>query len=405
MKTALVVLVLLCCPLAARAQVEQAEMTTLWQETREILTADGGDPLPPDTDVGSSLYLGRLRLQDRRRFPLYEIRYAFADSRLGADLRDLRLAALQRLPWDGFAAKGIYVEQNPAGDAPSRFAALYLTGAVAGVQFSAGLDHADRPQADASLWSLRAKYRSGRLTLLAGGSSQTDDLPANEQERWLGGAVVELPGQFLVGGLFGSWDRDEGFAANVGRYNRLGDYGGAPSFSLNYIEVPTLYKWTNFRVMWGDAGIHYVPPTFSSDVFSGQYDIDMGLMLNELVPENYRHFDSPLLFKRYDEYGKLALRVNFIETPSSFRKFDANLSVNRAVSAGPIRSLRGILSAERLHNPVFGWQDLRWHLTGAVTLLDALYAGLTWSRDFAEYDALTVELRTQVPLPFSSGPR
>ncbi len=382
---------------AASAQVERAEMTTLWQDTHEILTAENGN-LPPDTDVGAGYYLGRLRLQDSRGFPMYELRYAYTDNGAGVDLRDLRLAAEQPLPLAGWTAKGLYVEQNPASSDPSHYTALYLDGAVQGVMFSAGIDHASLPATSLSVGSLRAKYRTGPVTLLAGGSNETD-----EKARWLGGGLVELPGQVMVGGMFGHWAEDDGFAVNVGRYNRFGDFAGMPSFSLNYIEVPTLYKWTNFRVMWGDRGIHYVPPTFSSTTFTGQYDINMGLLLHELVPDNYRHFDAPLLFKRYDEYGRVALRVNFLETPTSFRKLDVSLSTNLAVHAGPLTSVRGILSLERLHNPAFGWQDDRFHLTGAMTIRHGLYAGVTWSTDFGDYSRTMVELRTELPLPFSGS--
>ncbi len=367
-------------------------MTSQWQETAEILSPEEGSA-PPPANVGASYFLGRLRLQDQRRFPLYECRYTFYDGHLGGDLRDLRLAGLQRLPIAGWTAQGIYVEQNPATAEPSRYTALYLNGNVDRLQFAAGLDHADTPADATAVGSLRMKYLVGRVTILAGGSSQQDD-----QSRWVGGGLVELPGQFLAGGMVGVWQEDEGFAVNVGRYNRLGDFGGLPSFSLNYLDVPTLYKWTNFRVMWGDAGIHYVRPTFDSPTFSGQYDIDVALLLKELVPDNYRHFDAPLVFKRFDEYGKVALRANYLETPAGYRKFDTNLSTNLALGAGTIRSVRGILSLERLHNPAFGWQDTRYHLTGAVTVLEGLYAGVTWSTDFDEFHQTSVELRAEMPL-------
>lgn len=395
----LVGLVLLAGVAPAAGQLERAEMTSLWQETAETLTPEEG-LVPPPASVGASYYLGRLRLQDQRRFPLYELRYAFNDGHAGGDLRDLRLAGLQRLPLAGWTAKGIYVEQNPAASEPSQYYALYLNGKADRLQFSAGLDHADTPNDATSLGSLRLKYPVGRLTVLAGGSGEAD-----ARARWVGGGLVELPGQFLVGGLLGSWEQDEGYAVNVGRYNRPGDFGGLPSFSVNYIEVPTLYKWTNFRVMWGGAGIHYVPQTFAGPTFAGQYDIDMGLMLKELVPDNYRHYDSPLVFKRNDEYGTVALRANYLETPAAYRKFDANLSANVALGAGAVRSLRGIFTVERLHNPVFGWQDTRYHLTGAVTVLDGLYAGVTWSTDLAEYRQTTVELRAELPLDTSPPAR
>ncbi len=388
----LAALTLLLCSAAARGQIERAEMTSQWQETAETLTPEAGTA-PPPANVGASYYLGRLRLQDQRRFPLYELRYAFQDGHPGGDLRDLRLAGLQRLPLAGWTAMGLYVEQNPATAEPSRYTALYVNGKVDRLLFSGGLDHADTPADVTSIGSLRLKYPVGRLTVLAGGSAQEDD-----HARWVGGGLVELPGQFLVGGMYGVWAEDEGFAANLGRYNRPGDFGGLPSFSINYIEVPTLYKWTNFRVMWGDAGIHYVPQTFASGTFSGQYDIDLALMLKELVPDNYRHYDAPLVFKRNDEYGKVALRANYLETPANYRKFDANLSTNIAVGAGTIRTLRGILSVERLHNPAFGWQDPRYYLTGAVTVLDGLYAGVTWGTDFDEFRQTSVELRAEMPL-------
>jgi hypothetical protein len=391
-KMVLMGMAVLACAAPVRGQIERAEMTTQWQETEEILSPESG-AVPPPTSVGASYYLGRLRLQDKRSFPLYELRYAFNDGHVGGDLRDLRLAGLQRLPFAGWTAKGIYLELNPSGAEPSRYTALYVNGKVNRLLFAGGLDHADTPTDATSIGSLRLKVPVGRFTVLAGGSTQPDD-----QSRWVGGGLVELPGQFIAGGMVGSWQDDEGFAVNFGRYNRVGDCGGWPSFSIKYLDVPTLYHWANFRLMWGDAGIHYVQQTFASGTFSGQYDIDMALMLKELVPDNYRHFDAPLVFKRADEYGKIALRANFIETPAPLRKFDANLSTNIATGDGVIRSVRGILSLERVHNPVFGWQDLRYHLTGAVTVLESLYAAVTLSTDFDEYHQTTVELRAELPL-------
>ncbi|MFH1734523.1 MAG: hypothetical protein ABIE92_07415, partial [bacterium] len=195
------------------------------------------------------------------------------------------------------------------------------------------------------------------------------------------------------GGLVGIWEDETGWCVNFGRFNKRGDFDGLPSFALNYLEVPLTYKWTNFRIMWGDAGIHYVKPTFDNPVFSGMLDLDVALMLKELVPDNYRHFDSPLLFKRYDEYGKVAFRVNYIDTETNFRRLDANISANPGLDFGALMGNRLTLTYDRMHNPAFGWQDTRYHLTAATYLFGKVYSGVTYSSDFNEYRNLIVEFR------------
>ncbi len=383
---------------SASGQVERAEMTFGWDEVQETLIPEDGSP-PPPVPVDLTRSLGRLRLQDKRGFPLYELRGSFQDRYVGTDSRDLRFAALQALPVPGSCPqaslhlKGIYIEQNPANLEPTRSAALYLMAGRGRISLSLGGDHLETPEASQTHYSVRAKASAGPATLLAAGGHNPDD-----QDRFLGGAILALPGQILIGGMVASWEDDTGYAGNLGRFNQLGDFAGLPSFSINYIEVPEAYRWTNFRMMWGPRGIHYIRPTFDNRVFSGQYDIDMGLLLTELVPDNYRHFDSPLLFKRYDEYGTVALRVNYIDTDSRFRRVDANLSCNPGIDLGPLRQLCSIVTFERVHYPVFKWQENRYHLTLAGLLFDQVYAGLTWKSDFDEYEELRAELRVTARL-------
>lgn len=397
---ALCIAIAVMLPFVSAAQVQNAEMTTAWDNSSEYLVDEDGNI--PDFDARSYKYLGRIRLQDKRMFPMYELQYSFRDfadntmNPTNMDLSDLRFAMLRKLPWAGLSMKAIYMEQNLNESEPGRHGGAYLYGDFSGIQFGGGFDHSDVNNNKESQYSLRLKYRMGSATLMAGGSHQPDN-----QMKFTGGGMVELPGQFLLGGLFGYWtensdmnlDTETGYAVNVGRYNQFGDFAGLPSFSLNYIEVPNSYKWTNFRLMWGAAGIHYVPPTFSNGVFAGQYDIDMALMLSPLLPDNYRFFDSPLIFKRYDEYGKYAFRVNHIEVESGFRKFDANISANPGIDFGVLKSVRGIFTVEHIHNPVFGWQDLRYHLTAAAMLKNQVYTGITYSDDFNRYQRIMLEIR------------
>jgi hypothetical protein len=406
----LLAMCVLANPVLVNAQIENYEMTWSLEQISETLTPEEGS-IPTDSDVPYSNYMGRLRLQDKRRFPLYEIGFSFKDARhinLMArmdDVSSFRFAGMQRLPFGGLTAKVLYVDSNPGSSTPTRAGGAYLMGGTKKLNLSAGFEFESLPEPeiaggdeedDPSLLSLRAKYDLDRLVLMAGGALREDD-----RSRLVAGGMSRLPGQFLLGGLIGLWGADDnlnpdsktGYAVNVGRFNRFGDFAGLPSFSLNYIEVPETYKWTNFRIMWGAAGIHYVAPTFSNPLFSGQYDIDMGLMLTELVPDNFRHYDSPLVFKRYDEYGKLALRVNHIDTESGFRKFDANVSFNPGIHIGAVRFISAIVTIERIHKLKFKWQGERYHLTLAGNLQDRVYCGITVGSDFEDFQRVMFEVR------------
>ena len=377
---------------ALSAQIVNSEMTVRWDETEETLIPEDGAP-PPATGVDASQYLGRIRLQDKRNFPVLEVRYLMNNSYDQSDIRDLRLAGLVPLAKSGFFVKGIFVDQKTDdADASSAYAA-YIMGRAGKINLAAGLDYNDASGEGDEVYSIRAKYKYDRFNFMAGLSSQPD-----KHERLTGGVLIDLPDQFMLGGLIGAWQDDLGYSFNVGRYNRRGDFDNLPSFSLNYLEVPRTYKWTNFRIMFGDAGAHYVRPTFDNAVFSGQLDLDAALMLSQLIPDNYRHFDSPLLFLRYDEYGSYALRINFIETETAFRKFDANFSCNPGWEYGIFKSNRAIVSFERLHNPAFGWQDNRYHFNVASYLFGKIYAGVTLSEDFDNYSNIAVEFRIQSAL-------
>ena len=377
---------------AAYAQIVNSEMTIRWDETAETLIPEDGAP-PPAMDLDASYYLGRIRLQDKRSFPVLEARYLMNHNYGQPDVRDLRLAGLVPLAATGFYFKGIFVERNWDVADPSDTYAAYIMGRAAGINLAVGMDYNGSLAEGDKIYSVRAKYKYDKFNFMAGLASR----PGNF-ERITGGALLDLPEQIMLGGLIGVWQDDIGYSINIGRYNRRGDFDKLPSFSLNYLEVPRTYKWTNFRIMFGDAGSHYVRPTFDNPVFSGQLDLDVALMLGQLIPDNYRHFDSPLLFLRYDEYGRYALRINFIETETSFRKFDANFSCNPGWEYGIFKSNRAIVSFERLHNPAFGWQDNRYHVNAATYLFGIIYAGLTWSDDFDNYSNLAIEFRIQSAL-------
>jgi len=390
MKSVVIVIALIMLiPASIFPQVSGSELTIRWDETNETLWSDDG--LPPFlAETDRALYLGRVRLQDIRHFPVFEARYLMQHNYNMTDHCDLRLATLVPLAGPNLFAKGVFVEQNPDGMKPSRTMGAYLMPAFDAVTLVAGLDCLHEDTVNEQVYSVRAKVKQGRFTILAGVSSQP-----NHFERYTTGGLIELPEQFIAGGLLGVWEDDVGYSFNIGRYNNRGDFAGAPSFSLNYLEVPRTYKWTNFRIMLGDVGAHYVRPTFDNRVFSGQLDIDVALMLSQLVPDNYRHFDSPLLFLRNDEYGKFALRVNYIETESQFRRFDVNFSVNPGLSFGPLQENRAVVSFERLHNPVFGWQKYRYHVNLATHLFGKIYSGITWSDDFLDYFSVALEFRIQ----------
>lgn len=388
MKKLTLIMVFMFLTTGSYAQLHHAEMAASWNHVDETLVPETNN-IPPQSDKDYTSYFGRLRLQNQRKFPMYEMGFHLSDTPDGRDLSDLRFAGIQRLPFAGMTVKAMYVETNPENDTPTRTGGAYLMGGVAGITYSAGFDHQDTELNRESLYSIRLKRTIGIITLLGGASHQPGD-----QQRFTLGGTFEFPGQIILGALYGSWENGDGYAVNLGRYNRFGDFGGLPSFSLNYLEVPETYKWLNFRIMWGDRGGHYSPPTFNNGLLSDFYGIDMALMLKELIPDNYRHFDSPLLFRRYDEYGTVAFRVNYVDLAFNLRRLDSNLSFNAPWEWGPLRSLRGILTYERFHHPAYGWQDNRYHMTLATTWLDKVYAGVTYSSDFSDYNRLMLELRT-----------
>ncbi len=257
-----------------------------------------------------------------------------------------------------------------------------------------GMDYENDPGAIDKVVSARLKYNLGPINLLGGVSTQPDSM-----ERYGIGATIDLPMQFILGGIAGFWDDELGYAVNIGRFNRLGDFNGLPSFALNYLEVPATYKWTNFRIMWGGRGRHYIRPTFENPVFSGMIDLDMAMMLKELIKDNYRHFDTPLLFLRYDEYGTAALRINYLDAETNFKRFDANLSFNTGITIlKKLQSTRLVATFDRMHNPRFGWQDNRYHFSVMGYLFGKVYSGYTFSTDFDKFNRFLLEFRVQADL-------
>ncbi len=386
MKKGLVLLMVFAMPWMALAQWSNMEMTTQWYTTDETLTPEEGN-FPPDAVVDQDQYLTRIRLQNNRLFPLYEAMMIYNDNNQMSSLREFRLAGMQALP-QGFMLKGLYTHSDPSGDIPQDSWAGYVMGGVNNLRVATGFDRTTGPGGNGTLFSFRAKYEIGSAVIHGAFSGEDGG-----EARYVAGGNYRLPGQFIVGGLYSIWEDDEGWSVNVGRLNRPGDCAGLPSFAYNYVEVPTKYKWSNFRIMWGENGIHYIPPTFDNPIFSGMYDIDVALLLTELIPDNYRHYDSPLIFKRYDEYGSYAIRVNYIETPQKFRRFDANISANPGIHWGKLRYIRGIVTYERVHNPVFQWQDPRYHLNIASMIDGQLYTGITYSTDFDNFERIMIELR------------
>jgi len=388
MKNVAILIILLASLVSSGVtQIVKSEITVCWDERTETLIPENTPP-PFETAVGFSSYLGRIRLQDARSFPILELRYLMNHRYTSIDTTDFRVAGIFRLPVKGLSFKGIYVEQNSDNDLPEKTLASYIIAKINNLNLAVGMDYKAASSADIKLYSARAKYQIDRITFLGGMSSNPDDI-----ERFSIGSLIELPGQMMAGGLLGIWDDDKGYAINVGRFNKRNDFDRFPSFSINYLEVPQTYKWTSFRIMFGSGGAHYVRSTFDNSVFSGQLDLDVALMLSELIPNNYRHFDSPLLFLRYDEYGTMALRMNYIETETGFRKFDANINYMLPISSDLFQTNRATLSFERMHNPVFGWQDNRYHLNIATYLYGRIYSGLTISEDFSNYSSLVLEFR------------
>jgi hypothetical protein len=400
MRSWLLVFALVMFVFTANAQIENIEATFSWEDQTEVLTPEEGT-FPPDREIQSTTTFGRLRFQDRRGFPVYEFRFARINPHLNSDVQfnEYRAAMLQPLPGGNWYIKalGELQETIPTNSgSPVGSGSAYLIGRDHDLQFALGGDVRffgdDEEQVNASL---RAKYDIGKLQLMGGFSSifVEDRRYEEETSRFTGGAVYKLPHNFMIGGSVGSWEDELGYSFNIGRYNDFGKNDGAPSFALNYLQVPAMYKWTNFRIMWGDRPGHYVLPTFINPVFGGMHDLNTALMLQELVPDNYRHFDTPLIFRRYDEYGKYAIRVNYIETPSTFRKFDANFSTNTGHGIGIFEELRSIFTVERIHNPGFKWQDNRYHVTGAAYLFGKVYSGVTYSTDMDEFNRVMVEFR------------
>ena len=389
------ILVLALIPICGFSQITNLEMTTSWEETSETLIPEEGN-LPPDTDISSSTFFSRFRIQNKLGMPVLELRHSYLQKHFAVDNVNLRVAFFLPTPVKMLKLKGMYSENNPeTGGAVDEYG-IYAIGINRQYTLMAGVDYKESETEADRIWSVRAKYNMSFMKLMAGFSTQPD---SNESANRFGtGIIMDLPMQMVVGGLVGFWEEDMGYSINIGRHNRPGQFGGLPSFALNYLEVPNTYKWMNFRIMFGDKGRHYVRPTFDNPIHSGMLDLDMALMLKQLVGDNYRHFDTPLLFLRYDEYGTAALRINYIDIESNFRRFDANISYNSGKSLAIIKNLRGVFTFDRMHNPAFGWQDNRYHFNVGGYLFNRAYLGTTWSSDFNEYSKLLLELRLQAKI-------
>jgi len=381
-----------------------AEMSGSWQDTHEIWTPEEGIVLPayiPSAmNISAARYMSRLRLQDQRGFPFWEFQQTYTQGQCGPDSANSRMGGYIPTPLHGLKFKGTLTEYNRDDYQPRREFGSYAQYHLNAFDAEAGLDYQHLPwkrlpdntisegQVINKVWSVKGKYHWGMLTPMLGVSSEPDVM-----ERYNGGLLVDLPMQFEMGASYSLWDDKSGWATVIGRYNKRDEFGGLPSFALIYIDVPNTYKWMNFRVTWGDRGGHYVRPTFDEPTFGGMMDVCNTLLVKPLVSENYRFFDSPLIFFRYDEYGTLALRVNDIFLASNVRKTDANLSFNTGLSVGPVKSLRTVLSYGRLHHPVYGWQDDRSSVNLIGYAFGKLMVSAAYMTDFDQYEDLMVELR------------
>ena len=392
MRGVAIILVALLIPALALAQIgfHSAEMTTSWQETNEIWTQEDGN-IPPDANVSASKFLGRLRLLDRRGFPSWEFQQLYTHDKFDSVKIDLRVGGYLPTPVKGLILKGTLVEKNSEGTKPNRSFGSYAFYNLDALNIAAGMDYLHKPGSIEKVMSLRAKYKYSIVTPMVGYSTQPDPM-----DRISLGAVVELPMQFAIGGLYGIWEDESGWAVSFGRYNQRGDYAGLPSMALNYIDVPQTYKWTNFRIMWGDKGGHYVRPTFDDNTFGGIMDVNHTLMLKPLVADNYRNFDSPLLFRRYDEYGTIALRINDIYLANTLRKQDFNLTINPGLSVGVVESIRTVISYGRLHHPVYGWQNDRMSFNVVGFPMGRLLVSATYVTDFDQYEDRVIDMRLRV---------
>jgi hypothetical protein len=263
---------------------------------------------------------------------------------------------------------------------------------LVGFEFAVGLDYLDNSNFENRLYSIRLKRDMGKVVFLGGYSHETESI-----DRYGGGAVLRLPALLLAGGEVLNWDSETAYALNFGRYTEIKQRTD-PSFSINYIDAPGQYKWTNFRIMWGRPGINYVPPTFLNPVFSGQYDIDLALLLNELMPERFRHFDSPLVYRRFDEYGRYTLRVNFIEADSGFKRFDTNLSYSPPWQYKSLERPHITLIYDRTTVPGFGEQPDRYWIDLGVYVFRNYYLGAVLITDFEDFDQILGEIRYHFPI-------
>ena len=387
MNKTIILIIVLFLPIIAIGQITSAEMTVSLEDKNEILTLDEGFG-PPDTDVSAKNLTARIRLRDLRKFPVFEMSWNYESNYNAGDTLSLKMAGIYPLIKGKLTAKVLYTSETAENEIDDNAFGGCLFGHFDNLNIAAAMDNANVNDAGSQIYSLRGNYKMGPVNLMAGYSTNPEDIG-----RFTAGALLDLPRQFMLGGLIGQWEDETGFCVNIGRYNKRGDFAGLPSFALNHLEVPDTYIWTSFRIMWGESGLHYVRPTFGNDVFSGMLDLDVALMLSELVPDNFRHFDSPLLFLRYDEYGKLAVRANYLDTEGNYRRFDANVSYNTGWEYGLFKSVRTIVACDRIHNPAFGWQPDRYHFTAASYLFGKVYTGVTYSSDFDEFNDMLFELR------------
>jgi hypothetical protein len=368
------------------------ELTVGFDVLDGYLVPDMG-PLPPKLDIGQNVFLIRGRLQNQVGHPAVEMVFRhFANDNSSLDLDDYRAGLV--LPLAGTSTtfiKLVSLVQDPAGKETARAFSGYLMGETAGFQYAAGADSLDRGDEDNALYSLRLKRRTGNLTLMAGLSKEEDSY-----NRYGGGLTAYLPGQFLTGLQLVDWDGKLGYAVNVGRYTERNPWTD-PTFSVNYLEIPGRYKWTTFRIMWGRPGSNYVQPTFENPLFSGQHDMDLALLLNELMPDNYRHFDAPLLYRRLDEYGRYTLRLNHINVAGGITRFEANLSYAPDWDLGPLYRPHLTLSFYRQSIPPFGTQPDRWSLDLGTYIREDFYAGLALVLDFEGYEQAIAEMRYSFP--------
>jgi len=151
--------------------------------------------------------------------------------------------------------------------------------------------------------------------------------------------------------------------------------------------------WAGWSLFFSWPGSNYVQPTFENPLFSGQHDMDLALLLNELMPDNYRHFDAPLLYRRLDEYGRYTLRFNHIDVAGTMTRFETNFSYAPDWDLGPLSRPHLTLSFFRQSITPFGTQPDRWSLDIGTYIQKHFYAGLAMVLDFEGYEQAIAELR------------